>query len=80
MRTTIILKESTARKVQALARKEDRKLSNMIHVLVTEALTERERTARRAEHLGDVLQRLRARASPEEHRKSAARLREALDA
>jgi len=80
MRTTIVLKEQTAKKVIDLARNEDRKLSNMVGVLVAEALAERERAARRAEHAGAVLKRQRSLAPPEEHARSAKRLRDALDA
>jgi predicted transcriptional regulator len=79
MRTTIVLKDETARRIQKLARQEDRKLSNMIQVLVTEALSERERAAHRAEHLDRVLKSLRGLATPEEHRKAARRLRDELD-
>jgi hypothetical protein len=80
VRTTIILKDRIARQVREAAQKEDRKLSNMIGLLVAEALEERERAARRLRHLGTVLTRLRGLASPEEHRRSGTRLREELDA
>jgi hypothetical protein len=63
-----------------MARREDRKISNMIGLLVAEALEERERAARRAHHLGRALAGLREVASPEEHRRSGRRLREELDA
>jgi hypothetical protein len=79
MRTTIILKDPTAKHVRALARKEDRGLSNMIGVLVAEAIQERERAALRSQHLSSVLKRLRGMAPPEEHRRAARRLREDLD-
>ena len=80
MRTTIILKARIARQISKLAGRENRKLSNMIHVLVGEALEGRERAARRAKHLRSVLHRLRGFAAHEEHRRSATRLREDLDA
>lgn len=79
MRTTIILKESTAERVRELARQEDRNLSNMINLLITEALEERERAAVRSQHLSSVLRRLQGLAPAEEHRRAARKLREELD-
>jgi hypothetical protein len=79
-RTTIILKEPIAKRVRELARTEDRRLSNMIGLLIAEALEEREKASRRVQHLGSVLTKLRQIAPPEAHRRSAGRLRKELDA
>jgi len=79
MRTTIVLKDQTADRVKQLARNEDRKLSNMISVLLKEALDERDRAMKRSRHLGSVLRRLQALASTKEQQQAARRLRQDLD-
>ncbi|MBI4601465.1 MAG: hypothetical protein HY721_05815 [Planctomycetes bacterium] len=79
MRTTIVLKDPTAERLKELARKEDRKLSNMISVLITEAIEERQRAALRSSHFLSVMKRLQALAPPEEHRRAARMLREEMD-